>query len=55
MICVFLLDLDDDGMNIDFSIPSEEELDARGGRIVVVGSRPPTRRYGKGDLLLAIS
>ena len=54
MICVFLLDLDD-GMNIDFSsIPSEEELDAR-GRIAVVGSRPPTRRHGKGDLLLAIS
>ena len=52
MICVFL-DLDDDD-NIDFSIPSEEELDAR-GRIVAVGSRPPTRRHGKGDLLLAIS
>ena len=50
MICVFL-DLDDDD-NIDFSIPSEEELDARGN---IVGSRPPTRRHGKGDLLLAIS
>ena len=41
-------------MNIDFSIPSEEELDAR-GRDGAVRSAPPTRRYGKGDLLLAIS
>ena len=52
MTCVFLLDLDE--MNIDFNIPSEEELDAR-GRDGAVRSTPPTRRHGKGDLLLAIS
>jgi len=52
MTCVFLLNLDDDDVNIDFSIPSE--LDAR-GRDGDVRSTPPTRRHGKGDLLLAIS
>ena len=38
-------------MNIDFSIPSEFDRP----RGAAVRSTPPTRRHGKGDLLLAIS